>query len=436
MGEKMASFCHYFNQAQCRSCDWIELEYSKQLEKKEALLQKTLTAVFVPDLSAESLSNALADMSIDLKIAPQSVKTFLKILEPVGSPEQEFRDRAKMVVTGSLEEPVIGLAGEADLDEGRELLSCPIHHPKLNELIAAMPEFILKYNLAPYRIAERRGELKGLIAFYSRKSDQMYLRFILRSKDCVARIKKMLPTLLSRFPRLVCVSANIQPVPHAILEGPEEIVLTDRASIDHGDLKLTPRAFVQTNGVIADQLYKTAASWIAEARGGTASNSLSSSPSGSPSGSMTTFKMLELFCGQGAFSFYAAKESSHPTEVLGIEINSDAVQTANETAKRLGFNFMKFRCEDATNVEDLLEGIKSFRADLILANPPRRGLAQGLELLQKTKPQHILYSSCDVESLATDLKALSSEYHLERVQLFDMFPHTRHFETLVWLKRN
>jgi 23S rRNA (uracil747-C5)-methyltransferase len=431
MGEKMASFCQYFNQAQCRSCDWIELEYSKQLEKKEALLQKTLTAVFVADLTAESLTNALADLSIDLKIAPQSVKSFLKILEPIGSPEQEFRDRAKMVVTGTLEEPVIGLAGEADLDEGRELLSCPIHHPKLNELIAAMPEFILKYNLAPYRIADRRGELKGLIAFYSRQSDQMYLRFILRSKDCVARIKKMLPTLLEKFPRLVCVSANIQPVPHAILEGPEEIVLTERASIDHGDLKLTPRAFVQTNGVIADQLYKTAASWIAEARGAPSSGTTSA-----PSKLPASFKMLELFCGQGAFSFYAAKESSRPTEILGIEINSDAVQTANETAKRLSFDFMKFQCEDATNVEDLLEGIKSFRADLILANPPRRGLAQGLELLQKTKPQHILYSSCDVESLATDLKALSSEYHLERVQLFDMFPHTRHFETLVWLKRN
>jgi len=404
----MASFCTYFNQAQCRSCEWIELDYPKQLEKKEGLLRGALEGALGPIQSQE-----------------QSPAEGIQLEISVGSPQREFRDRAKMVVTGTVENPVIGLQGESSLDEGRELLSCPIHHPALNQLIQAMPEFILNYNLAPYRIAERRGELKAIIAFHSHKSGQMYLRFILRSKDCVARIKKMLPSLLEKFPSLVCVSANIQPVPHAILEGPEEIILTERTSIDHGDLKLAPRAFVQTNGFIADQLYQTASAWIAEATG----------YQGRGDSQTSSLKMLELFCGQGAFSFYAARSATPPTEVLGIEINSDAVQSANETAQRLGLGFMKFRCHDVTKPAELLNEVQSFAADLILANPPRRGLGEGVELLLKAKPRHILYSSCEVETLASDLKILAKDYAVHRVQLFDMFPHTKHFETLVWLKR-
>jgi 23S rRNA (uracil747-C5)-methyltransferase len=372
----MASFCSYFNQGQCRSCELIEMDYSSQIAWKEARILEAL-----PGLS----------------------------LEPsVRSSEQAFRNRAKMSVTGMVEAPVIGLVGETELDQGRELLHCLIHHPKLNELVALMPEFIRTYNLYPYSIRERKGELKGLIAFYSPQSRQMYLRFILRSKDCVSRIIKLLPALQSRFPELVCVSANLQPIPHAILEGKEEIILTEKKSIEHelGGIRftLTPQAFVQTNVEIATQLYQTAARWIEESK---------------------AEKMLELFCGQGAFSFFAA---SHVKEALGIEINADAVQAANQSARK--FPHLKFKCADAFHVQAEME---TFQADLVLVNPPRRGLGEGVELLLKNRPKQIIYSSCSIETLSADLKKLSPHYQVKRAQLFDMFPHTKHFETLVWL---
>jgi 23S rRNA (uracil747-C5)-methyltransferase len=376
----MASFCPYFNQSQCRSCDLIETDYSGQISWKEELLRTAFPGV---------------------------------ALEPsVTSSQQAFRNRAKMAVTGTVEAPVIGLTGEADLDQGRELLHCPIHHPKLNELIAAMPEFIRSYHLYPYSIEARKGELKGLIAFYSPRSGQMYLRFILRSKDCVSRIIKMLPSLQARFPELVCVSANLQPIPHAILEGKEEIILTEKKFIDDDlekvRLKLAPQAFVQTNVEIATKLYQTAARWIAES---------------------ASKRLLELFCGQGAFSFFAA---SFLAEGLGIEINADAVNSANETAHEQGFSHLRFKCADATRVQAEMD---AFQPEIVLVNPPRRGLSEGVALLLKNRPPHLIYSSCSIETLSTDVQKLSSSYRVERVQLFDMFPHTKHFETLVWLVR-
>jgi len=313
-----------------------------------------------------------------------------------------------MVVTGTSESPIIGLLGDEKLDQGRELLSCPIHHPKLNQVIEALPEFIRNFNLIPYRIETRQGELKGLILFYSPGTKQMYLRFVLRSKECVSRIQKLLPSLQARFPEIQCVSANIQPIPHAILEGPEEIFVTQAHTIDHQlgtlVLKLAPQAFVQTNVEVATQLYQTAANWIAEIK---------------PS------MMLELFCGQGAFSFFAAKSA---TRILGIEINEDAVNTANITAKNLKLAHLTFQCMD------LQKEIPNWNADLILVNPPRRGLGISVNLIEQQHPKYLVYSSCSVATLAKDLEKLGPRYQIKKIGIFDLFPHTEHFETLVLLE--
>lgn len=377
------TFCSYFDSGRCRSCSRIEREYSFQLRTKELKLQKDLA--FLGPIQ----------------------------LEPtVMSATQGFRNRAKMAVTGTLEAPVIGLHGDEDLDQGRELLSCPIHHPRLNEVIEALPELLKSYRIEPYQIAERRGELKGLIAFHSPLSNEMYLRFVLRSQESIARLRKMVPELQSRFPFLACISANLQPIPHAILEGPEEIFLTERKDIVHqlGSLRLTlaPQAFVQTNVDVATRLYETAAEWIAE---------------------ILPDKAMELFCGHGAFSLMAAQSAR---SWLGIEVNADAVRQANETADLLSYSHVRFHCADAAQVgSDLAE----FSPELVLVNPPRRGLGGAVSLIRDSLPLHLIYSSCNSESLAADLKALAAHYHVRRARIFDLFPHTDHFETLVWLER-
>jgi 23S rRNA (uracil747-C5)-methyltransferase len=66
-------------------------------------------------------------------------------------------------------------------------------------------------------------------------------------------------------------------------------------------------------------------------------------------------------------------------------------------------------------------------------NPPRRGLGEQIcKWLMRVSSERILYSSCNVMSLAKDLESLSG-YSVRRVQLFDMFPHTVHYEVLVEL---
>lgn len=379
----MNTFCGYFDEGKCQSCTLIKMDYSQQLRRKE-----------------ESLKNYLKDFS-GWELAPSQASEI-----------QGFRNKAKMTITGTLEKPIIGLSGEIDLDQGREILNCSLHHPFINQLLSFMPEFISLSKLPPYQIKLKKGELKGIIIYFSESSQEAYLRFILRSKESLDRIKKNLPILLREFPQLTSISANIQPIPHAILEGEEEVFFTEKKFIRHRikdfSLRLAPQGFVQTNQKIAEKLYETAAHWVKE---------------------LKINKFSELFAGQGAFSFFV---SPYIEMGLGIEINSEAVAEASRIADSLNLPHLKFRCADAADVES---EVKAFMPDLVLVNPPRRGLGESAGIFCKTIYPYIIYSSCSVDSLARDLEKLSSFYKVVRAQIFDMFPHTEHFETLVLLQR-
>lgn len=377
----MKTFCSYFNQNICKSCDLITKDYADQISLKEELLAKALDTLSYPPFLPAVTSSSIA-----------------------------FRNKAKLVVTGTLERPVIGLWGENDLDQGRELLECPLHVKEINEHLPAIKEFITKARLQPYQIAEKNGELKGIILFHSEESHETYLRFILRSKEAIDRIRKNQNDLVAKFPHLKCISVNIQPVPHALLEGETEIFITENKSILHQlgttTFHLGPRAFVQTNQEVATRLYQTAASWVKES-------------------GLKTF--MELYCGQGAFSFFAAPFIE---QGLGIEINEEAVKEANHTANTFNLPHLRFKSADASQVS---EEVAKFRPSVILVNPPRRGLAQAVQILLDHKPEVIIYSSCNHETLCTDLKKLGNIYDVKKIQLFDMFPNTSHFETLVQL---
>lgn len=379
----MKTFCGYFDEGKCQSCGLISTEYPEQLKLKENRLLKHL----------------------------EKFESF-QLLPSQASNTTHFRNKAKLVVTGTIENPIIGLGGNEELDLGREILNCSLHHPFINSVLNFMPDFIRLTLLPPYQIKDKKGELKGIIVYYSEDSQESYLRFILRSKESLDRIKKHLPSLVEKFPEITCISANIQPIPHAILEGDEEVFLSEKKFINHHiknfTLRLGPQGFVQTNHKVARALYETAAKWTEE---------------------LQIEKFSELFCGQGAFSFFVAQKVKSS---IGFEINAEAVNEANRTASTLGYDHLKFACADAANVSNEL---RKYGPDLVLVNPPRRGLSGAIEIFKDEIFEHIIYSSCSIESLAKDLEELAPFYKVIKVQIFDMFPHTHHFETLLLLRR-
>lgn len=370
--------CELYAAGRCRSCQWLEQPYPQQLENKQQMLQQ-----------------AFGD------------KLKSQWLLPHASDEVAFRNKAKMVVSGSVERPIFGIFNRQG--EAEDLTSCPLYPASFQPVFTALKPFIARAGLTPYNILRKRGELKYLLLTQSSVDGQFMLRFVLRSTDKLAKLREALPELQQQLPQLRVISVNIQPVHMAILEGEEEIVLSDDdtlpVQLNDVPLFLQPRSFFQTNTKVASALYQTARQWVGE---------------------LSVRSMWDLFCGVGGFGLHCATPDMSLT---GIEISGEAIACATRSASMMGLTQVQFAALDSTS---FAQG-KASAPDLVLVNPPRRGIGQKLcEKLQQIAPAYLLYSSCNPQTLAADLLHLT-DYRVDKIQLFDMFPHTSHGEVLALL---
>jgi 23S rRNA (uracil747-C5)-methyltransferase len=133
----------------------------------------------------------------------------------------------------------------------------------------------------------------------------------------------------------------------------------------------------------------------------------------------------DLYCGVGGFALHLAADRRR---VTGVESSAEAVLSARASA---GARRCVFEVGDATAYA--LSSTES--PELVVVNPPRRGIGADLaDWLESSDVDHVLYSSCNPESLARDLARMPG-LAPRRARLFDMFPHTEHVEVLVLLER-
>lgn len=125
-----------------------------------------------------------------------------------------------------------------------------------------------------------------------------------------------------------------------------------------------------------------------------------------------------------------------PIKLTGIEISSSAILAASHSAKILGLEHVNFQSLDAASViENKNKNKNKNKPDLVIVNPPPRGIGKELsEFLNQIQPHFILYSSCNAMTMGKDLQHLTC-YKPLKIQLFDMFPQTSHYEVLVLLER-
>ncbi|WON78162.1 23S rRNA (uracil(747)-C(5))-methyltransferase RlmC [Serratia sp. UGAL515B_01] len=372
--------CALYSAGCCRSCQWLKKTYSQQLAEKQHNLQSLL-------------------------LAHHDVQW----LAPVTGEESAFRNKAKMVVSGSVERPLLGMLHRDGTPV--DLCACPLYPTSFENVFDVLKRFIPRAGLTPYNVARKRGELKYLLLTESTFSGGIMLRFVLRSESKLAQLRTALPWLQEQLPQLRVISANIQPVHMAIMEGEREIPLTELQALEEQfnqiPLYIRPQSFFQTNPKVASQLYATAQDWVQ---------------------ALGIASMWDLFCGVGGFGLHCAQPQ---TLLTGIEISAEAIACARQSAQRLGLQHVDFHALDSTRFA-IAEGKVP---DLILVNPPRRGIGRDLcDYLNRMAPGYILYSSCSADSMAKDITMLPG-YRIERVQLFDMFPHTAHYEVLTLLVR-
>lgn len=381
----MEETCPYFNRGQCRSCSLLD-----QPAERRALDKFTRFAASVN----ESLGAGAS-------------------ISPLWQPSRVFpsRTKAKFSVSGNMKEPVIGLTDQNQ--RSVELLDCPLHLPELNEVLPFIKNGISAHKIAPYHIERQQGELKGLILKSNEDGSQVLLRFVLRSKEALSRVKRLAREIHKEFPFVKVISVNIQPLPAAILEGEEEVFLTGEKVIweSFAGVKMAfqPQSFSQVTHETAEALYSHVAGLLAQT---------------------STKSLLDLFCGVGGFSLIASPRLEWGK---GVELSKQAIECAALSCKENGISNLAF---EAGDVEKYLAEYSGERPEAILFNPPRRGLSPAIiERAVSLEPRVVLYSSCNPETLLRDLKQFEKSYSVKSLAPFDMFPLTEHLEVVALLVR-
>ena len=380
--------CDYFDRGVCRSCTLMGQPYADQVLDKEIRTRELLHD------------------AVERSGGPSAVEW----LPAITSPESGYRNKAKMVVGGTVQRPTVGILDHRQ--RGVDLRHCGICTPSIRRALPVLADFVADAGLVPYDVAARRGELKFVLVTESPDGELM-VRFVLRSEGQLPRLREHLGALRQVLPEAVVVTANLLPEHKAVTEGDREIVLTEQETLsmrfDAVTMHLRPQSFFQTNTAVAAQLYDQATAWVDE---------------------VAPASMWDLYCGVGGFALHAARPGR---AVTGIETSREAIRSAKQSAREAGLADVRFAADDAT--EHALRARVDAVPELVVVNPPRRGIGATLATwLEESSVEHVVYSSCNPVTLATDLARMPS-LRLRRARVLDMFPQTGHLEAVTLLSR-
>lgn len=195
---------------------------------------------------------------------------------------------------------------------------------------------------------------------------------------------------------------------------PRETFLTETLSI--GDLTVSAGGFFQVNIPATDALLRFFMERFAV-------------------NNVPKAHAIDLYCGVGLFACAAAAAGAE--RISGVEHNSDAIHCARKNVAARGLNAV-FTCAASESIPPNL--LTRFRPDetTLIVDPPREGLADAVvQTILTAPPAALFYISCSPDTLARDLKKLlEGGYRPVCTRLFDFFPRTSHFETLIQLERS
>jgi len=152
--------------------------------------------------------------------------------------------------------------------------------------------------------------------------------------------------------------------------------------------------------------------------------------------------LLELYCGNGNFTIPLATQFD---KVLATEISSTSVKSAkvNIAANQCkNIEIARMSSEEFSQAMDKVRPFRrlkdidldSYNFSTIFVDPPRSGLDEHTTQISKGF-DHILYISCNPDTLRENLVSICESHKIERFALFDQFPYTHHIECGVLLTR-
>lgn len=293
--------------------------------------------------------------------------------------------------------------------------SCLIEDEKADEIIVTIRKLLKSFKLKPFDDKKMVGFLRHVLVKRGFSSGEIMVVLVTGGEEFRSK-RSFINALLSRHPEITTIVQNINNKRTSLVLGQKSVVLYGdgviREQLCGYTFTISPKAFYQINPIQTEVLYNKAMDF-ADIK--------------------PTDTVIDAYCGTGTIGIIASKYAG---QVVGVELNRDAVRDAIKNAKINGIDNINFVCADAGEymVDIANEGLN---ADVVIMDPPRAGSdAKFLRSVIKLNPKKVVYISCNPETLARDLMFLSkNKYKVRKIQPVDMFPHTEHIECVTLLTK-
>jgi 23S rRNA (uracil1939-C5)-methyltransferase len=366
--------------AKCGGCQWINKGYEEQLQVKSA--------------------------------------QFRMLMEPFGRPEPmiameeptHYRNKVHAVFGEDRRHNVISGIYEEKSHRIVPVDSCLIENKKADEIIVSIRGLLKSFKIRPYNEDTGFGLLRHVLVRTGHVTGQIMVVLVL-SNPIMPSKNNFVKALRALHPEITTIVVNVNEQNTSMILGNKEQVIYGKGYIEDElcgkRFRISPKSFYQVNPRQTEKLYAKAMEYACL------------------TGKET---VLDAYCGTGTIGMIA---SDHAAQVIGVELNRDAVRDAVSNAKRNQISNIQFYQNDAGKFLLGMAEQKS-RVDVLLMDPPRAGSDKAfLEAVARIRPGRIVYISCNPETLVRDLHFLAKKgYRIEKSVAVDMFPFTDSIEAV------
>ena len=398
---KKAEVCPYAKK--CGGCDYQGKSYEEQLKEKQAYVKKSMKDVckVLPIIGMEH---------------PYHYRNKVHaVFDIVKGGKRGTQKGMKSKNSGAPAGTIISGVYKAGTHDVVNIDSCMIEDEKANAIIRDIRNLLRSFKIKTYDEDTGYGLLRHVLIRKGHYSGQIMVVLVLGSPILPSK-NNFVKALRQLHPEISTVVINVNDKRTSMVLGEKETTIYGKGFIEDtlcGKVfRISPKSFYQINTVQTEILYGKAI----EAAGLTGKETI-----------------IDAYCGIGTIGIIAADKAK---EVISVELNKDAVRDAISNAKRNEIKNVQFYNADAGEfMVNLAEQKK--KIDVVFMDPPRVGSDEAfLSSVVKLAPKKVVYVSCNPETLARDLKYLKKQgYAAGDCQPIDLFPFTKHVESIVVLTR-
>lgn len=378
--ERIKPRCKIFDL--CGGCDIMHLEYQSQLRFKKQMAEETFRRIGHLDI--------VVDEIIGME-HPYYYRNKVQI---------PFQMRDNKAICGYYRRKSHQIV---------PLEECFIQPKYATEMTQFIKNLANEFKIRAYDETTRIGYIRHVLIRSNHLDEVMIVlivnRDLPRKQDFVAKITQ-------RYPQVKSIILNINKKDTNVILGSESHVLfgEDQLIDQLFDIQfnISHRSFFQVNRLQTMRLYQRILDYA------------------QLTGNET---VIDGYCGVGTITLLLAK---HARYVYGIEVVEDAIVDAKQNARLNHISNVEFM---VGQVETELRSLMNHEISLIILDPPRKGIdSDVLNSIIESNISKLIYVSCDVATLARDLKILSQAYEIKNMTLVDMFCHTSSVESVVLLE--